>query len=205
MNPLRKVKFLISAVILLVETLCLHSQSNLDNYQGREQITDQIKEIRDSLPYYYAEDKFYNMISHELKTPLHTIIEIAELIDDGKEGNLAIPLRYSSNHWLTLINNIVQSIKNDDNNLEEDDNIFRIDLRRLIFTVKEALEVAIQNNSNEFKVTIQDDVPNYFISNKFKLKHILLNLIGNAAKFTKNGSIELVVSKGAELGDDSYA
>lgn len=149
-----------------------------------------------------AKSDFLANMSHELRTPLNAIIGYSELI---KESFPDIDIKtipgdadkifQAGQHLLTLINNILDLSKVEAGKMEvliED-----IDILCFVNEIKETTETLVKKNNNNLIVDAADNVP-IIKSDITKLRQIFLNIISNAAKFTKNGTIEIKVLKERE-------
>lgn len=138
-----------------------------------------------------AKTQFVSTISHELRTPLYGVIGITNLLLDEHKELADSPhlhsLKFSARYLLSLVNDILQI-----NKIEEN----KIVLERLTFNisdeinlVKNALSFIAQSHNNKITVQVDKAIPEYLIGDKLRLAQILMNLISNALKFTKNGEV----------------
>jgi signal transduction histidine kinase/CheY-like chemotaxis protein len=144
-----------------------------------------------------AKSEFLAHMSHELRTPLNAVIGFADILHKNKAGNqrpqdLAYVDRIGANgrHLLVLINNVLDLAKVESGHMELD--ISRVCLASLIEDVVEQLGGA----SEERRVPLRVDMPatlGMISTDAPKLRQILVNLIGNADKFTESGSITIHV------------
>ena len=156
--------------------------------------------IMDSLARAQAADKakrfFIASISHEIRTPLNSVIGFAELLREGnasqkQEKEYLDAISSSANALLMLINDVLDLSKLEANQMQiitayTDFN----DLCRevlLIFTFR------AQENGNKLVSDVPEDLPELDVDN-IRIRQILINLLGNAVKFTKKGTITLHVS-----------
>ena len=141
-----------------------------------------------------AKDEFLAAMSHELRTPLNAVIGYAEmLIDDPdlpaleREKDLEIILA-SSKHLLLLINKVLDISKIASSEIKTmKENLSVYDLLNEVANIAEPLA---QQRNNTLVRAYSDDVGQFAID-KTRLKQVLLNLLGNSAKFTENGKISL--------------
>ena len=138
--------------------------------------------------------QFVSTITHELRTPLYGVIGITNIIlDEHKElGNSPHlkSLKFSAKYLLSLVNDILQI-----NKIEEK----RIVLESLIFNladeitlIKNSVEYIADKNNNVFTVEIDTAIPEFLIGDKLRLSQIIMNLVSNALKFTKNGEVAVM-------------
>ena len=143
-----------------------------------------------------AKQQFLSTMSHEIRTPLNGIINIARLlIEDNPRReqmeNLEI-LQFSAENLLQLINDILDFSKIDSGKIEFENISFDI-RKQLEFTIK-SLEYQAVKKGLTLEYHIERQVPNYVSGDSVRLSQILINLIGNAIKFTEKGKVTLDVS-----------
>jgi signal transduction histidine kinase len=150
---------------------------------------------------------FLANMSHELRTPLNAIIGYAELVKEelsAKEGT-DISLRdcsnilNASNHLLNLINDVLDLSKIEAGKMDIKINEFS--LTDVIDSVVPTIIPLAEKNGNHFSVEYKT-TPGKMDTDFVKVKQILINLLSNACKFTKNGEVSLhIVSKsGSDAG-----
>ncbi len=147
-----------------------------------------------------ARAEFMATVSHELRTPLNAINGITYLLLQEKpranQLNYLKSLEFSGNYLLNFINDILEI-----NRLESD----KILVEKISFNIHE-LTTNIRNSFNEFiienKVTchqkIDDSIHHYLIGDPTKLSQVIINLMNNAIKFTKNGDVWVTIKKMSE-------
>ncbi len=138
---------------------------------------------------------FLANISHEIRTPLNAIVGFAEGIikADGIETaqSHARIILHESEHLLSIVKEILDHAKIEAGNV---DIKWRcVDLSALQQSIVSFSNVTIKEKNLEFHVSIADDVPLYIKGDFLRLRQVLMNLIGNAIKFTKEGSIHCKV------------
>lgn len=153
-----------------------------------------------------AKSAFVANMSHELRTPLAAVLGYCELIEEemregGQTEFLADLQKIALNarHLLQLISDVLDLSKIEAYKMDVHAAPLNIDA--LVRDIRAATEPLITGNHNELRVDAAGAPPAMF-TDELKLKQILLNLIGNAAKFTQNGTISLVISA---IDDDGHA
>ncbi len=138
-------------------------------------------------------------MSHELRTPLTAIIGYGEIVlEDVTSGDLAeTPRRLQSlvtagKHLLDLINGILDLAKIEARQMEVFLTVFS--LSDLMLEIKQITQPLMSKNQNEFHLTFAPEVGE-MRSDETKVRQCLMNLLGNAAKFTRNGHIYLDVAR----------
>jgi len=141
-----------------------------------------------------AKSTFLANMSHELRTPLNAILGYTELMDresdlsEVQENHLSIVQR-SGNHLLSLINNILDLSKIEAGLMEKTESNFN--LKTLVQDVKQMLLPRCHRHHLTLCVEIAENVPEVVTGDERKLRQILINLLGNAIKFTPAGKITL--------------
>ncbi|HWV40326.1 response regulator [Pseudorhodoplanes sp.] len=142
---------------------------------------------------------FLANMSHELRTPLNAIIGYSEILredaqdrgDTASEGDL-IKIETAGKHLLGLINDILDLSKIEAGRM--DVHLEDVDLNRLLAEVRVLVTPLIDKNGNKLEIDAPSDIGS-MRSDLVKLKQGLINLLSNAAKFTKNGLVKLTVRK----------
>ncbi len=143
-----------------------------------------------------AKSVFLSNISHELRTPLNGILGYAQLLlSDDKmsekhRANLSA-LEVCGHHLLTLINDILDMTKIESGSIVLDHQPFN--LRSTLKTVSANIGPLARQKSLTVILNISDEVPVEIKGDGVKLRQVLINLIGNAIKFTDEGTIKLNV------------
>jgi signal transduction histidine kinase/CheY-like chemotaxis protein len=151
-----------------------------------------------------AKSQFLANMSHELRTPMNAIIGYSEMLTDEAE-DLGLPqfvpdlkkIRTAGKQLLALINDILDLSKIEAGKLELHAEDF--DVREMINDVATISEPLAAKNSNTLVIHIEDGA---MYSDLTRVRQILFNLLGNACKFTRSGTVELSVSSEATAAGD---
>ena len=141
-----------------------------------------------------AKSEFLSNMSHELRTPLHGVLGYAQILrrdaatSPGQRENLEA-IERCGQHLLTLINDILDLTKIEAGQMQLD--LQTTDIRRLCEDVRMIVAQRAQSKGLQLHMVLAPDLPTAIITDPVKLKQILLNLLGNAVKFTEHGSVTL--------------
>ncbi len=146
-----------------------------------------------------AKSMFLANMSHELRTPLNAIIGYSELLrDDAKvlgASELAVDLNkiyLSGHHLLRLINNVLDLSKIEAGKMEM--KLESFDVALLVGDVSSTVGMLMKKNNNTLRVNCEGDLGE-MVADSVWVRQLILNLLSNAAKFTRNGDIELNVRR----------
>jgi signal transduction histidine kinase len=152
-----------------------------------------------------SKSAFLANVSHELRTPLNAIIGYAEIvaeeaIEAGQERLLPDleKIRTAGRHLMALIDDVLDLSKIEAGKMELDLSIF--DLRTLLEEVVVIAQPLMERGKNELRAVGLEGAGTLF-ADATKLRQGLLNLLGNAAKFTENGTVSLRVSRVVRDGE----
>jgi signal transduction histidine kinase len=151
-----------------------------------------------------AKSEFLAKMSHEFRTPLNAIIGYSELLMEEMEEIHEPSFRTdldrihtSAKHLLALINDILDISKIEAGKM--DIHLETFDIRQMIREVLNTVRDLVEKNGNEL-IFACDNALGTMTSDPMKLKQILINLIGNAGKFTQDGSVALNVYRFVSSG-----
>jgi len=147
-----------------------------------------------------VKDNFIALLSHELRTPMNAIIGFSDLLrqdlkDQPRALEMAELVKQSSDHLLTVINDVLDFSLLQRGQLKVQHEPFE-----MMVTVRAAFNLFLQRvNSMKIDYTLQTgpDLPLSVVSDRHRLMQILVNLLGNAIKFTHQGAVTLKVERQA--------
>lgn len=143
-----------------------------------------------------GKSEFLANMSHELRTPLNAILGFTQLmardasLNQNQQDYLGIITR-SGEHLLDLINNVLNMSKIEAGRISLSESSF--DLYSLVDSIAEMLRLKALSKGLQLMVERTANVPRYGIADEGKLRQILINLVGNAVKFTSQGKVILRV------------
>lgn len=168
------------------------------NTQLQQEIIERKKAEESAAAASQAKSQFVANMSHELRTPLNAILGFTQvmsrdaLLSHEQIENLRI-INRSGQHLLELINDVLDLSKIEAGIIALDESSF--DLYQLLDTLEEMFQIKAETQNLQLEFSVQSQVPQYIRTDEKKLRVCLINLLGNAIKFTgSGGSIWLRVS-----------
>ena len=189
--------FIVILIVLLLFLLTLYK-----NVKIREQVNVELMKVNEVLK--EAKDKaeeasllksqFVSTITHELRTPLYGVIGITNIILDEHKELVNSPhlksLKFSAKYLLSLVNDILQINKIEEKRIVLESLIFN--LTDEITTIRNSVEYIADKNNDKLTIEIDTEIPEFLIGDKLRLSQIIMNLVSNALKFTKNGEVVII-------------
>lgn len=184
-------------LIVLVEYL----QRQIDHRKQIESELRMAKEVAEKAT--QAKSDFLSMMSHEIRTPLNGIVGMTYLMHQEEvpptiAENLKT-LKFSIEHLQALINDILDFSKIEAGKVDLENTAF--DLKQLVSNIKQAQQAKAAENGNRIRLMVDDDVPETLVGDPLRLGQVLSNLVSNAIKFTKQGTITIELSLQNRIAD----
>lgn len=179
---------------LLQREIKLHRQTDAELQQARL-VAEQANQ---------AKSRYITGISHELRTPLNSILGYAQLLDndasipDSKQQAIRV-IRRSGEHLLSLIEGTLDIARIESGKLTFDTK--PIKFPEFIRQIVSMFNLQARNKGLSFKYTLTGELPDVVRADRKRLSQILINVIGNAVKFTRQGGVELKVHYAREMLD----
>lgn len=144
-----------------------------------------------------AKSEFLANMSHEIRTPMNAILGFAEILENKIENEslkqFASAISSSGTALLSIINDILDLSKIEAGKTELQ--YLPADLQSLLNEIKQIFKHKTEEKQIDFIVDIDNSVPLSIVIDEVRLRQILINLVGNAIKFTETGSVKLIVKK----------
>ncbi|MBF0278826.1 MAG: PAS-domain containing protein [SAR324 cluster bacterium] len=143
----------------------------------------------------HAKSEFLANMSHEIRTPMNSILGFTELlseqIQDPKQKNFLSSIQSSGKSLLRLINDILDLSKIEAGKLELE--YKAVNPHRIFEEMQIIFSQKVAEKGLDFLIEIDPDFPHSLLLDEIRLRQVLLNLIGNAIKFTESGFIKLTL------------
>jgi PAS domain S-box-containing protein len=148
-----------------------------------------------------AKGEFLANISHEIRTPLSAIIGMSQhMRDNGSRDDMLRRVQISAESLMAIINDILDFSKIESRKLTLDSQRFR--LRDTVSDAVETLRIPAADKQLALEVEVSPDAPDALVGDAVRLRQVLLNLLGNAIKFTERGEVRLRVGVASALPDE---
>ncbi len=144
-----------------------------------------------------TKSEFLSNMSHEIRTPLNAIIGVANILNEDNprpdQAEHLDTLLFSSENLMVIINDILDYSKIEAGKVKFEK--INFSLNRIINGIHKTMIATAEKKNINFKYTIQEGIPETYIGDPVRLSQIILNLVGNAIKFTEKGSVDIRVSQ----------
>ncbi|MBW3564238.1 MAG: HAMP domain-containing protein [Acidobacteria bacterium] len=170
-------------------------RKNREVEEGRRQLEEKARQL--ALTSKYKSEFLANM-SHELRTPLNSLLILARLLKENKDGNLtekqmefASTIHSSGIDLLALINDILDLSKIESGMMQVE--VVQVDLAELSEYVRRTFGQLAEEKNLSLAVQVEKSAPDRLLTDRTRLQQVLKNLLSNAFKFTDKGEVQLII------------
>ena len=191
----------VSLVVIFVLLLLVYSLS-----VSRKRQMEALKEAQNANAANIAKTTFLNHMSHDIRTPMNAIVGFTDIAmkrkTDKEVENCLKKIRQSSEYLMTLINDVLDISRIESGKLEYKP--VPVDLRDMINTVLSIARGYIENRDLNLYVSREELKTPYVMADELRIREVLLNIISNAVKFTKDGGTISFVAENAPGNDEHH-
>jgi len=185
-NPIQDIEGKVIKVVKISQDITKEIEAELSLQKAKE-MAENLNEQKDN---------FIANVSHEIRTPIHAVLGFTDLLleneADTHKINYLNAVKIAGDSLLFIVNDILDLSKMEAGLLQIDKDVFCIrDVMSRVFSI---LHLKAHQKKIEFEPKLSPEVPKLLIGDKNRLSQILINLLGNAIKFTSVGSVTLEVS-----------
>lgn len=184
--------FAVTKIVNPLIDLTKKYQAAMKKLKKEQEITIVLEKARATAQ---AKSDFLANMSHELRTPMNAVLGFSQLLNDteleGKQKNYLELIMSSGHHLVRIINDILDFSKLEAGKISLEQLDFN--LEKLINEVTKIVATRMAENPLDMYVDYPDDLPRHIKSDPTRFKQILVNLLGNAIKFTSQGEVGIIV------------
>ena len=197
-------RWFLASVSPLSEQAVLWVARDITKLKQTESALKQAKESADAAN--LAKSQFLSNMSHELRTPLNIILGFTQLLlrnptIDIQQRDYLDTINRSGEDLLTLINDVLEMSKIEAGRVTVNNTNF--DLYELLDRLQQMFTLKARSKGLDLVFQRSHDLPQYICADESKLRQVLVNLIGNAIKFTQTGHVGLIVQAETNLSENT--
>ncbi|MES2592466.1 MAG: PAS domain S-box protein [Bacteroidota bacterium] len=175
--------------------------SSMNNIEERKKMEEEIINAREKAEQaVLAKNSFLANMSHEIRTPMNAIIGFTDLLEqselDEDQKECVDSVKLAGINLLAIINDILDFSKIESGNVTLESTQFN--LKETLKNVYNLLNIKAKEKNLEYDFFLDGSLPEYVVGDSVRLNQILINLIGNAIKFTEEGGVTISVKKTEE-------
>ncbi len=144
-----------------------------------------------------AKSEFLANMSHEIRTPMNAVLGFTDLLDgfveENKPKSYLDAIKSSGQGLLTIINDILDISRIEAGEMQL--HYESVNLHQIIKEIEQIFSLSLSQKQLEFKVDISSDIPKGLLLDEVRVRQILMNLVGNAIKFTDSGYVKLTIER----------
>jgi len=188
---------ILTSIFLLGSSLFFYK-----NYKSTRKLAVLLEENNEQLEYSRQKavkssrmkSEFISNVSHELRTPLYGVIGLVSILDKSEDikredKKLLKSLKFSSDYLMHLVNDILQIEKIEAGKVELVNK--KVNITHFINDISNSFKQSLNKSGNKIVCEIDENLPRLIDTDSLRLSQILVNLVSNSAKFTKDGCIWL--------------
>ncbi|HKL35698.1 MAG TPA: response regulator [Salegentibacter sp.] len=192
-NPIQDIEGNVIKVVKISQDITKEIEAKLSLQKAKEIAEDLNRQ----------KDNFIANVSHEIRTPIHAVLGFTDLLLENEEDkhkvNYLNAVKTAGDSLLFIVNDILDLSKMDAGLLQIDKDVF--DVREVVNRVFSILHLKAHQKKIEFEPYVYPDVPKLLIGDKNRLSQVLINLLGNAIKFTSEGKVSLEVTVNKDISE----
>ncbi len=143
-----------------------------------------------------AKSNFLATMSHEIKTPMNSIMGMTYLVNqttlNEKQKSYINKIQDATTSLITIVNDILDFSKIEAGNIKLDE--IEFNLNDILINIKNSIQKEANEKNIQFNIICQDNVPKHIFADSSKISQVLSNLLSNGVKFTQKGKVELHIT-----------